>query len=294
MHGKLEGKTKIKDNTWAQQEEKRRPLREEIKLTAKEDIRFMETIYSTQQQEVEDAKNAEKNTNEITWQEKLLKNASGYKDARVIGDAVCLLGDCLDILPTLGKVDAVITDPPYNAKKDYGVFKDNLTDEEYYEWMTRLYHECKAVADRQFWVSPRYKNAFFLNLMKGHEIVIRRGASGPNRGGWSDQFETAIAVGKPNKITSDLWTDIRLKGEGYFFREETYEHPGYTPYKIMERAADLMSTESVIDIFLGTGTTGVACMNLGRKFIGIEIEEKYFEIACERIDQAQRQGRLFE
>lgn len=44
---------------------------------------------------------------------------------------------------------------------------------------------------------------------------------------------------------------------------------------------------------MGSGTTGVACMNLGRKFIGIEIEERYFQIACERIDQAQRQGRMF-
>ena len=49
---------------------------------------------------------------------------------------------------------------------------------------------------------------------------------------------------------------------------------------------------TVLDPFMGSGTTGVACMNLGRKFIGIEIEPKYYDIACERIDQAQRQMRL--
>lgn len=49
----------------------------------------------------------------------------------------------------------------------------------------------------------------------------------------------------------------------------------------------------VLDPFMGSGTTGVACMNLGRKFIGVEIEEKYYKIACERIDNAQRQERLF-
>lgn len=48
----------------------------------------------------------------------------------------------------------------------------------------------------------------------------------------------------------------------------------------------------VLDPFMGSGTTGVACMNLGRKFIGIELEEKYFDIACERIENAQRQQRL--
>jgi DNA modification methylase len=51
--------------------------------------------------------------------------------------------------------------------------------------------------------------------------------------------------------------------------------------------------ETVIDPFMGSGTTGVACMNLGRRFVGIEIEPKYFDIACERIENAQRQQRMF-
>lgn len=55
-----------------------------------------------------------------------------------------------------------------------------------------------------------------------------------------------------------------------------------------------LQTEVVVDPFMGSGTTGVACMNLGRKFIGIEIEKKYFDIACERIEQAQKQVRLFD
>ena len=54
------------------------------------------------------------------------------------------------------------------------------------------------------------------------------------------------------------------------------------------------SFESVLDPFMGSGTTGIACMNLGRKFIGIEIERKYFDIACERIEQAHRQLPLFD
>ena len=51
--------------------------------------------------------------------------------------------------------------------------------------------------------------------------------------------------------------------------------------------------ETVCDLFMGSGTTGVACANLGRKFIGMEIEPKYFDIACSRIDAAYRQGQLF-
>jgi len=53
------------------------------------------------------------------------------------------------------------------------------------------------------------------------------------------------------------------------------------------------SPQTILDPFMGSGTTGVACANLGRKFIGIELEQKYFDIACERIEAAQAQGRLF-
>ena len=72
------------------------------------------------------------------------------------------------------------------------------------------------------------------------------------------------------------------------------DHPAVFPVQLPTEL--LMSFtdqgQTVLDQFMGSGTTGVACMNLGRKFIGIEIEPKYFDIACERIDQAQRQVRL--
>jgi len=108
-----------------------------------------------------------------------------------------------------------------------------------------------------------------------------------------DQFEIALAIGAPSQPFSDCWDDIRLKGEGYFFREETYGHPGYTPYQIMERAIHLFAKRSVCDPFMGTGTSGEAAVKTGRAYAGIEIEPKYFEIACERIDNAQRQMRMF-
>jgi hypothetical protein len=125
-----------------------------------------------------------------------------------------------------------------------------------------------------------------MNLLKGsHLVVIRRGASGPFRQGWSDQFEIALAVGKPNECVPDLWSDIRLKGEGYFFREETFGHPGYTPYPIMHRAVHLLSKESVIEPFCGTGTTLVAAKKQGRRAVGIELNEAYCEIAAKRLSQ---------
>jgi site-specific DNA-methyltransferase (adenine-specific)/modification methylase len=71
-------------------------------------------------------------------------------------------------------------------------------------------------------------------------------------------------------------------------------HPTQKPLCLMRFCVDQLKDAVVIlDPFMGSGTTGVACMQLGRKFIGIEIERKYFDIACERIENAQRQQRMF-
>lgn len=72
------------------------------------------------------------------------------------------------------------------------------------------------------------------------------------------------------------------------------EHPTQKAVFIMEWCLGFLTdAETIIDPFMGSGTTGVACANLGRKFIGIEIEEKYFDIACKRIETAYLQPRLF-
>ncbi|MFA5321985.1 MAG: site-specific DNA-methyltransferase [Smithella sp.] len=202
-------------------------------------------------------------------------------------------GDCLKIIPEIGKVDAVITDPPYNVGKDYGTHNDSMSAIEYAKWSKARVNSCLKLCKNQFWVAPRYKLELWLSLLpSSHLIVIRRGAAGPNRQGWSDQFEIALAIGKPKYAPKDLWDGIRLKGEGYFFREETYGHPGYTPLLIMQRAILALSEQEdfILDPFMGSGTTGIACIRTGRKFIGIEISPEYFEIVKKRIQiELQRQ-----
>jgi DNA modification methylase len=195
-------------------------------------------------------------------------------------------GDCREVLPLLDIADAVITDPPYNVGKDYGTHNDAMPEDEYEQWAREIAYLSQCSAPRQFWVAPRYKLNMWLKILpSSHLVVIKRGAFGPCRGGWADQFEIALACGKPHACVPDLWENIRLKGEGYFFTEETYGHPGYTPYSIMRRAVELMSVESVIDPFCGTGTTLRAAKDLGRRAIGIEIEERYCEIAAKRLSQ---------
>jgi DNA modification methylase len=195
--------------------------------------------------------------------------------------------DCREVLPSLTGA-LVCTDPPYNCGKEYGVWDDSLPVEEYQAIMRDITSACLMVAPNQAWVAPRYQLQFWMGLLpKSHLVVIRRGARGPYRGGWSDQFEIALAIGKPSNAECDLWDDIRLKGEGYFFREETFGHPGYTPYMIGKRFINILSQpgETVIEPFAGTGTTLRAAKDLGRKAIGIEINEAYCEIAARRLSQ---------
>jgi DNA modification methylase len=72
------------------------------------------------------------------------------------------------------------------------------------------------------------------------------------------------------------------------------QHPTQKPVNLMTWCIEQIGNpQTILDPFMGSGTTGVACANLGRKFIGIELERKYFDIACERIAAAYAQGRLF-
>ncbi len=197
-------------------------------------------------------------------------------------------GDCRKVLPEIVHADAVITDPPCNCGKDYGTYKDKLSPDEYAYFMHCVVRESLRIAPKQAWVAPRYQMRLFLQLLDDpHIVVVRRGAMGPYRGGWSDQFEVVLIKGKPNRVFPDLWDKIRLKGEGYFFREETWNHPGYTPEPIMRCCVDLLTTEGdlIVEPFCGTGTTLRAAKDLRRKAIGIEIEEKYCEIAAKRLEQ---------
>ncbi len=88
-----------------------------------------------------------------------------------------------------------------------------------------------------------------------------------------------------------MWNGMLKDSE----KDQIRVHPTQKPIAVMEWVINQCkkTPQTILDPFMGSGTTGLACMNLNRKFIGIEIDPQYFDIACERIDQAQRQGRLF-
>lgn len=92
-------------------------------------------------------------------------------------------------------------------------------------------------------------------------------------------------------VSSYDWTSDfqQVKGNG----SEKTDHPCQIPVGLVERIIGLTLPGSVADPFMGSGTTGVACANMGKTFYGIERERKYFDIACERIERAYAQQRLF-
>jgi len=195
-------------------------------------------------------------------------------------------GDCRDILPMLGgQADALMTDPPFNVGKDYGMSKDDLPDEEYAA-LLRLMVEHGPTT--QAWIAPKIRLGLMLGILPDAlPVVVRRGAQGPLRWGWSDQFDMLIVRGRPRRPISNLWDGIRLRDEGYFFTERWYGHPGYTSYPIMARAIDYLTEPGscVIDPFAGTGTTLRAAKDLGRRAIGIEISPHWCDIAVRRLAQ---------
>lgn len=210
-----------------------------------------------------------------------------------IGTCALYLGNCNDILPTLEPVGVVVTDPPFNVGKDYGTHQDNLPPEEYEAWMIKTLNQCRALSAQNWWVVPTRKMQMFWRLMPtAQPVIIPMKAGYAVRSGWTQKFAAMLVEGTPPKNPWNLWEGIRHRGEGYFFREDTYEHPGYTPYPIMARAVETSGAEVVLDPFMGTGTTAIACIRNNKKFVGIELNPEYFEIAVKRIEDEMKQPSL--
>lgn len=204
----------------------------------------------------------------------------------MIGNATLYLGDCRDILPSLPKVCAVITDQPYGTgwvRGGGGVGEFNAKHEKpawdvfSMDWMqlvdpdcfvatfcppSRLDDTCAAFAAP---CVARYRKTNVRPRAKDREWIV---ASAPWR--------------------SSRWEVVAYNGDND-------DHPTQKPLPVMEwcvNHAPIDRHAVIVDPFMGSGSTGVACMSLGRAFIGIEMNPDYFGIACRRIEDAQRQRRL--
>ncbi len=211
-----------------------------------------------------------------------------------IGDATLYHGDCLDILPTLDKVDAVVTDPPYGIDFVGKATKHTRSSGGYISGDNEIGPQViKCCIDNDLFdravVTPGTR--LFHAYPIPYEIGFVYAPSGAGRGRWGFQ------MGSPIFYYGKALPHGRRTPNGFetFARADEDRHPCPKPLEWMIWFVNksTVSDQSVIDPFMGSGTTGVACANINRKFIGIEIERKYFDIACERIEAAYAQGRLF-
>jgi site-specific DNA-methyltransferase (adenine-specific) len=200
-------------------------------------------------------------------------------------------GDCLMVMKDIPdkSIDLVFYDPPYNVKKKYKNYNDSLPPEVYKNFMVDIYKEANRVSKRGVivYVGGTLTRLFYEILDGSHLIIVHKRAAGVFAGNYMLQYHSMFSTAKPIIKCKDLWDDIRLPGEGYFFREERYDSPGMTSRLLVERVLHHFSLENeiVLDPFMGCGTTAHACKNMKRNFIGIELSKEYCDIAEERINE---------
>jgi site-specific DNA-methyltransferase (adenine-specific) len=241
-----------------------------------------------------------------------------------LADGVTLYcGDCREILPTLGKVDAVVTDPPYEAhmheakrgEKIYGSARKIRTDG----------HANPPPVDFASIDGIRSRAADLMVRASGGWLIVFCTPEGIAP--WRDEIEAAKAKYKRACFWYKPDSAPQFNGQGPAMAVEAFvsawcgsgvsrwnggggrnlfvhptnsptrhgTHPTEKPVTLMGEIVRLFSNDgdTILDPFMGSGTTGVAAVKLGRKFIGIEIEPKYFDIACRRISEALKQPDMF-
>lgn len=226
-----------------------------------------------------------------------------WKRREVIGNATLYLGDCLEILPTLPKVDAVVTDPPYGIGYAHsgGFHGGSIGNTKAANKRgSPPVHGDDAPFDPSPWL------AFSKNvLMWGADHFYKRL---PDSGRWLafdklngmepwDSFSD-VEFGWHSQDRAARIFSLKWKGLACDKNEESglRYHTTQKPIRLMRwciAECRLQANALVCDPYMGSGTTGIAATQAGHRFIGIEIEPRYFDIACERITNAQRQQRMF-
>lgn len=205
-----------------------------------------------------------------------------------IGDATLYLGDCRDVLPTLGKVDAVVTDPPYGIG-----FASQPTMYQRANGMVAIgWDDAAADVGLVRSVASIARDAI---IWGGNYFALP-----PSRGGLSWTKPDS----PPSMADFELaWTSMDMNAKRFekSVKSSSLErnftegaHPTQKPTALMQWCLGFVpNAQTILDPFMGSGTTGVACAHDGRRFIGIEREPAYFDIACKRIADAYAQPRLF-
>lgn len=215
-----------------------------------------------------------------------------------IGNATLYLGDCREILPTLAKADAVVTDPPYGISADKGAAVGGTDASGKYTRRPKQYEGG--------WDKDRPSDELIAAVADAGKRAIVWGGNYladalPRGGRWLfwDKLNSM-----PSYSDGEMaWTNIpgaavkmiaQCNNGLASMQDGGRWHPTQKPERVMRWCLTFVpDAKTILDPFMGSGTTGVAAMLERRSFIGIELNPTYFDIACKRIEDAQRQGSLF-
>lgn len=207
------------------------------------------------------------------------------KDVRIGGQRL-ILGDCLEVMKELGRFDAVVTDPPYGIADNY------LKASAKGEW-SKLYSE--QITWDKFAPKDALMEALTLSSWNGIVWGGNYFPLPPVRGWLIWDKMQWHSSGHAELAWSSL--DIPIRSFAYSRAQlstENKQHPTQKPVALMEWCLGFIpNATTILDPFMGSGTTLVACQRMGRLGTGIELDPEYFSIACKRVDEATRQPDMF-
>lgn len=233
------------------------------------------------------------------------------------------LGDCLDVLKTIpdNSIDLIVTSPPYNkvglrnGKKtggkrwsscggniNYSFYDDNMEESEYQKWQIEILNECYRIlkpSGSMFYNHKvrRYKGKGYFpswvlqTRLTFYQMII-----------WNRKSSVDANINYLNPTTELVFWLVKdkpkvFKKNGDYVNEvwdivpkPFKKHPAPFPVELPQNCIKLCSDvyDVVLDPFMGSGTTGIACKKLNRNFIGIEIDENYYNVAKQRIEETTR------
>lgn len=229
-----------------------------------------------------------------------------------IGDCTLYLGDCMEVMQGLGKVDAVVTDPPYElssagpgkshfgmslGKFDSSEYKDIVTGFDYSAFFELTDRLCKPFNLFCFCSNKQISTIMVINEAAGRSTTLlvwhKTNAAPFANGVWRGDIEYVVHA--RDKGATFVGNAMEKKKVFEHPLVVDKEHPTVKPLALLQKYVGICSTrgQTILDPFMGSGTTGVACAKAGRAFIGIEREPTYFDIACRRIERAYAQPDMF-
>ena len=211
-------------------------------------------------------------------------------------------GNCLDFINDMDSNDKILViDPPFNIGYRYNTYKDKMKHEEYLDFISNILDKFDKFVvvhypETMFEIALRIKKSpnrviqwvYNSNTRRQHRSIafwgfepdfskIKQPYKNPN----DKRVKKLIESGSQGTNIYDWWNINQVKNVS----KEKTGHPCQMPIKVLENIISLLPENyTIVDCFMGSGTTGVACKNLNRRFIGIELDEKYFNIAKERIE----------